>query len=125
MKNFKCPKCGETINRLVKHHISYIPEIIEYVCDKCNKKERRSVKCRGPKIVMTYPQTGFAFLGKELANQFNSAILEIEMAPVSPIGIVFPYGMNFNEVLQCLNIISSNLELRVENELRIASKEPK
>ena len=114
----QCPKCDKIVKRLVKHHISYIPETIEYICGRCNSKKRRSVKCRGPKVVMLYPQTGFAFLGKELVIRLNSDILEIEMAPVSPVGVIFPYGMDFNEVKQCLNPIISNLELRKDIELR-------
>ena len=113
----KCPRCGKT-TKLVKHHISYIPEVTEYICGKCNSKERRSTNCRGPKIILTYPQNSIAVLGKDVMRQFNSSILELELAPISPVGVIFPYGMSFSEVRQCLDPITENLKLREEEKSR-------
>jgi len=119
----ECPRCGK-MDKLIKHHISYIPEIIERICRSCNGKNRRKIKCRGPYTVLTYPQNDMAILDKNIMRQFNSEILELEMAPISPIGVIFPYGMDFDEVIGCLPIITSNLRFRkqMERKKKNASK---
>lgn len=107
----KCVKCGTTEN-LVKHHTSYIPEIIELVCRKCDSKEKRYPKNRGFTILKVHPQRGLIFTTQNFMIHFNTDLLEIETAPLTPVGVVFPYKTNINEVKHGINLILRSLDLK-------------
>ena len=50
-----CPLCGEWVDRLVKHHVSYRPPVIVYVCRSCHAKlhfqKKAALNLSIPKIV--------------------------------------------------------------------------
>lgn len=109
-----CSECNST-SHLVEHHVSYIPEITKPLCRKCDAKYRRQPISRGLPILKAHPSRGLIFFPKNLLHQFGD-LLELEVAPVSPVGIIFPYGMPLTDVDALLNLISESLHLRIRKE---------
>ena len=112
----KCTKCGSTEN-LETHHISYVPEVTETLCKKCNAKERRrDIKSRGFPIAKSYPQQGIIRLPKDTLLDFQSDLLEIERAPVSPVVVLFAYNLPLDHLIKSLEIVVKDLELRLAHQ---------
>ena len=111
----KCTRCGST-EHLETHHISYIPEITKTLCKACNAKERRhSIKGRGFLIAKSYPQQGIIRLPKDTLLSFQSELLEIEKAPISPVAVIFAYNLGLEYLVESLRIVIQDLELRISH----------
>ena len=118
MSSNSCSRCGSTIS-LRKHHVSYIPEVVEIVCRKCDAKERRTIpSSRGFKILKIYPQRGMVLIPKDTLMDFGSDLLELEKAPVSPVAIIFKCGLPIQYLKEALQILIKNIELREEIEIK-------
>ena len=112
MTILNCPRCREHTEKLVKHHVSYIPEVIEFVCKKCDTLERRNPKNRGFPILKVHPNRGLVFVSQKILSHFGTDLLEIELLPVSPFGVVFPYMTLLADVERSLEIVLEDIKLR-------------
>ena len=111
-----CAKCGATKD-LVLHHISYLPEITQMLCRKCDANERRQPETRGFRVLKSYPQRGILLVPKEMLETLGE-LVEIEGAPLSPVAILFKYGMPLKYLEEVLKIILKDIKLRKEIEAR-------
>ena len=109
----KCTRCGST-GDLVKHHISYLPEIIEIVCRKCDGKERRNPISRGFKVLKAYPHRGMLLVPKYILENLGD-LIEIQTAPSMPVAVIFQKGLPLKAVREVLRLISDTLEQVEEN----------
>jgi len=110
----KCSKCGATTN-LVKHHISYSPEVTDLLCDKCHRRLiSRSIKGARLPIIRLF-RTGIHF-PKDLIERLGGDIVEIYTPPLSPIAILLPLGLDFKRVKESLQIVMKDVELRMRQE---------
>ncbi len=68
----ECQGCGAT-NHLVKHHVTYVPELIQILCRECHKKVhvKRGIFQRPPGFVSS---TGTRYPRKE-----RSALIEVSV----------------------------------------------
>ena len=111
--NSRCADCGATKN-LVRHHTSYVPERTKILCRSCNAKERRYPPNRGLlPILKAYPPRGTIYVPRDILKQFGG-LIEFYLAPISPVGILFPYKMPFNEVERSLEIVLQDIRLRID-----------
>lgn len=112
MNEIYCANCGDTKN-LVLHHTSYIPERTEVLCKSCDAKDRRHPQGGGLiPILKAYPQRGTVYIPKNTLIQFGE-LIAFYPAPVSPVGILFPYKMPLEKVEQVLKIILQDIRLRI------------
>jgi len=72
---------------------------------------RKNPKNRGFKIIKTQPPRGLTFFPKDLLIHFGETI-EIETAPITPVGIFFQYGLSVDEVVHALNLIIDSVKLQ-------------
>ena len=110
----ECPRCGSTEN-LVNHHTSYLPEVIEFVCRKCDAKEKRNPKYRGFKVLKGYPSRSLLNFPKALLERFGD-LIEIKTAPVAPVGVIFQYDLPLEYVEQALELVLRDLQLQIEHQ---------
>lgn len=106
-----CALCGEE-KALVMHHISYIPEVTQRVCRKCDRHERRTPTSRGLLILKGYPQQGQLAIPAWRLEQLGDLVEALE-TPVSPLLVLFPYGTPLRAIRGQLNIVCKDLDLRI------------
>lgn len=107
----RCAECGATRN-LVRHHVSYIPEVTKTLCRKCDSKKRRHPIPRGFPILKVHPQQGAIKATRDIINHFGCELLELETPPLSPIGVVFPYSTPLEDVERSLEIVLEDIRFR-------------
>lgn len=115
MSTFKCHRCGETVDKLIKHHTSYLPEVIEEVCHKCDANDKRHPQSRGFKVLKAYPSRSLINAPKALLEHFGD-LLEIETAPITPVAAIFQYGIPLEYIVHGLELIIEDLQLRIEHQ---------
>jgi len=107
-----CKLCGATED-LVEHHTSYIPERTEVLCRKCDAKARRHLPSGGLiPIFKAYPPRGMVYIPQDILKQLGE-LIAFYPAPISPVGILFPYKMPLTDVEQVLKVILQDIRLRM------------
>ena len=115
--NHCCQRCGSAEN-LVVHHVSYIPEVVETLCKRCDAKERRHPpQGRGLHILKSYPHRSILLVPKRMLEDLGEFV-EIYPSSAIPLAVVFSKGMPFPIVISSLQNIISDIYTRIGQDER-------
>ena len=116
MTNLKCDPqkvcaiCNSS-KSVLRHHISYIPEVIEYLCRACHGKKIRRKDAR---VLKAYPQRGILLIPKRTLLSFGDS-LGVEYAHAVPVAVIYNSNLSLNYVRDALStIILRKIKLKLK-----------